>query len=263
MPDLATVQRRFAAALEDGAHGDDALPLFAGDAAHVRDRLAIYRRNVAANTARALAATYPIIGKLVGAEFFGGLARAYGRAHPSTSGDLNDFGACFADFVGAFAHTRQLPYLPDVARLEWLAHRAHYAADHAPLDASTLSSISEDDYMALAVTLHPAVALIASDYPLFRIWEVHQDDFRGEMEVDLGSGAERVVVYRPRFRATVGKAADGEFAFLTAIARGERLGTALASALEADAQFDLGANLTRWVAVNIVVGIEVTRADAR
>src|SRR5450432_3798169 len=88
MPDLAAAQQRFAAALTSAARNDDALPLFTGNAAHTHHRLAIYRGNIAANAARALAAIYPIVFKLVGNEFFAALARAYSRQHPSVSGDL-------------------------------------------------------------------------------------------------------------------------------------------------------------------------------
>ena len=33
-----------------------------------------------------------------------------------------------------FRTRRTFPYLPDVARMEWLAHRAYYAADAELLD---------------------------------------------------------------------------------------------------------------------------------
>ena len=258
MSDLVTLQRRFSAALADAARNDNAVPLIAGDPAQALNRLAIYRGNVIANAVRALTATYPIIRQLVGDEFFDGLARAYGREHPSVSGDLNQFGEQLADFVSAFPHTQSLPYLPDVARLEWLAHYAHYAADHVPLDTGRLAAIREDDYPRLALTLHPAVAVFASPYPVFRIWEVHQDDYRGDIAVDLGSGADAVVVYRPQFRVSVAALTGGESAFLSAIVQGALLGDALQQAFAQDAAFDLTASLKRWIAANIVVGFNVT-----
>ena len=109
MPDLATLQQRLSAALADVARSDEAVSLIAGDPAHALNRLTIYRGNVIANAVRALAATYPIICKLVGNEFFDGLARAYCREYPSVSGDLNQLGERLADFVSAFPHTQSLP----------------------------------------------------------------------------------------------------------------------------------------------------------
>jgi hypothetical protein len=257
MPELLAVQQRFGAALADAAHADDAAPLFVGDAARARVRIAIYRGNGIANATKALAAAYPIIRKLVGDEFFDGLARAYCRAHPSASGDLNEFGANFADFIATFEAAQSLTYLPDVARLEWLAHRAHYAADHAPLDTGRLGGIAEHDYPRLKLELHPAVSTLESSYPVFRIWEVHQDDYRGEIAVDLDHGPDRVIVYRPGFRVTVAALSRGELAFLAAIKQGELLGTALESALAADAEFNLGASLQRWIAANVIVDASI------
>jgi hypothetical protein len=255
MRELATIQQIFSAALLDPGQTDAATALFAGAMPRVRERLAIYRGNSIANTAKALAGAYPIIGKLVGNAFFDGLARAYRRSDPPTSGDLNDFGAQFAAFLTAFPHARSLPYLPDVARLEWLAHRAHYAADEGPFAIARLKNLAGHNYAGARVRLHPAVAVLESRYPLYRIWEVHQDDYRGEIAVDLDSGPQCVLVYRPRFRSAVAWLTAGEFAFLSAVAQHATLGTALQSALAADAQFDLAASLQRWVAANVIVDV--------
>ena len=257
MPELATTQQLIGAALAGAASGDEATALFAGDPLQVRNRLAIYRGNVVSNAAGALAATYPIVRKLVGVEFFDGLARAYNREHPSVSGDLNELGEHFAHFIGGFPHTQSLPYLADVARMEWLVQRAHYAADHAPLDVSRLAAISEDDYPRLVLKLHAAVFLLASTYPLFRIWEVHQDDYGGEISVDLAAGGDHLVVYRPQFRVSVAQLTGGEAVFLAAIRQGNLLGEALEQAAAQDTEFDLPQSLQRWVASNIIVGVSV------
>ena len=57
-------------------------------------------------------------------------------AHPSRSGDLNDYGEDFADFLADYPHARELSYLPDVARLEWLVQIVYYAADAPTPDLS-------------------------------------------------------------------------------------------------------------------------------
>ena len=263
MPDLATLQTIFAAALDDQAREAHALALICAEPEEARQRLAVYRWNIATNAVGALAAIYPIIHKLVGAEFFSGLAHRYRSAHPSTSGDLNEFGERLADFLRGFAPAHALPYLPDVARLEWLAHKAHYARDHAPLDFGALTALTEESYALLEVKLHPSVAVLGSAYPLFRIWEVHQDDYGGELAVDLDGGGEQVVVYRPRFRATVARLAAGEASFLAAVICGALLGPALAEALNQDPAFDFAASLQRWAVDNIVVDICANHRSAK
>ena len=257
MRELAVSQQLFGAALADPALVDEATELFTGPPERVRDRLAIYRGNVLANTGKALTAAFPVVRQLVGDPFFAGLAREYAHARPSADGDLNRYGAGFAAFLAAFPHVRDLPYLPDVARLEWLVHRAHYAADGAPLDAGRLAEVAEIDYPRLVLRLHCAVGLLESAYPVGRIWEVHAPDYGGEIAVDLDSGPQHVVVYRPRFRAAVAVLNAGEAAFLAAAAEGKSLHTALDSALAADPRFDLGESLQRWVVSNVIVDCSI------
>ncbi len=206
----------------------------------------VYRGNVFGNWSKALAGAYPIVRKLVGAEFFEGLARQFALACPSASGDLNEFGGDLAQFVETFPHTLDLPYLPDVARMEWLAHRSHYAADPAPFDFRT--ALPENPRFRLA----PPCALLASRWPLGRIWQVHQDGHEGPLDVDLACGPDRIVVHRPRWRVQVRSLAPGDFRFLEAAAAGETLAEALESAIAADPAFDASLALARWVEVGVL-----------
>lgn len=207
--------------------------------------MAVYRGNAFGNWAQALESAYPIVRKIVGEEFFRGLAREYARTCPSASGDLNEYGAELAGFVAAFPHTQDLPYLPDVARMEWLAHRAYYAADAGSF---VLESLDETSRLALT----PPCALLASEWPLARIWTVHQDDYEGEIDVDLDAGAQRILVHRPRWRAQVRALAPGDFRFLDCARAGRTLGEALETALAEDRAFDPSLALARWVDAGVV-----------
>jgi len=207
--------------------------------------MAAYRGNVFGNWSQALAGAYPIVRKIVGEDFFRGLAREYALGHPSTSGDLNEYGARFAEFVGAFEHTRDLPYLPDVARMEWLAHRAYYARDPAPFELHGLDESSR-------LRLTPPCALLASGWPLARIWTVHQDDYEGAFDVDLRSGPDRILVHRPGWRVQVRSLAPGDYRFLSMIRANKTLGEALEAALAEDAALDVSLALARWVDAGVV-----------
>jgi hypothetical protein len=219
-----------------------AAELFAHGAAR---GMTVYRANVFGNWSQALAGAYPIVRKIVGEEFFEGMTREYARAHPSTSGDLNEYGAQLAEFVTGFPHTQDLPYLPDVARMEWLAHRAYYAADPGPLELGAV-----DGHSRLRLT--PACALLASGWPLGRIWTVHQDDYEGEIDVDLASGPDRILVHRPRWRCLVRSLASGDYRFLLSAARGEALGDALEAATAEDRDFQPSLALAGWVDAGVI-----------
>ncbi len=159
--------------------------LFVGGARQVKQRLGIYRGNVRASTAKAMAAAYPVVEKIVGGEFFSGLASEYQSRFPSVNGDLNEYGDAFAAFLADFPPVTEIPYLADVARLEWQVHRAHYAADPAPFDPVRLASVPLEHQLQLRSRLHPACHVLRSAYPIARIWEVHQDTFSGKFEVEF------------------------------------------------------------------------------
>ena len=238
MPSLLELQENFAAALMQGARGDA--------------RIAIYRGNWLGNATNALASAYPIVRKIVGAEFFDALAREYVRAEPSRSGDLHAYGGTLAAFLQSFARVQDLPYLPDVARMEWLAHRAYHAADAAHLD---IPAVDPSSAASLRATLAPGCALLASDWALARIWTVHQDDYAGRIDIDPGATADRILVHRPRWRVQVRALAPGDWAFLEAVAGGAELGEMLASAAQADRDFDPQMALARWVDAGVIVGL--------
>jgi len=105
---LDRLQADFAAALVEPSAAAALAPALVGHDARVLDRVALYRGNVSAAWEKALANAYPVVRALVGNEFFGGLARAYGRVHPSVSGDLNRFGARFAEFIDGFGTLAEL-----------------------------------------------------------------------------------------------------------------------------------------------------------
>ena len=247
------LQARFAAALGDRAAISAATPQFEGEATTVERRIALYRGNVLAARTKALQAAYPVLAKIVGEEFFAGLAREYMQAHPSTSGDLNGFGAELGSFLAGFAPAAELPYLPDVARMEWALHSAHYAADHPPFDLARFAAVPTDKHAGLRFDFHPAVTLLQSDYPLARIWQVHQDDYSGEFSVDFDGGPYFVVVQRPRWRAEARDIDAAGFAFLHELKRGESLGAAVEAAFAQRPDFDLGGALQDALAQHLLI----------
>jgi len=240
---LAASQQAFATALLDTAA---ALPSFAGKA--VLERFSLYRGNLSATWRRTLGHAYPVVLALVGEAFFGGLARAYGRQTPSDSADLNEFGARFADFLAAFPPVADLPYLPDMARLEWAVHLAHYAADAQGLAPESLATLHPDQLEARRFTLHPACALLASNWQVAALWQAHQEgEGQGMFPQDM-QVASWALVCRSRWKAQVLVLDAAAHAALLALRQGQTFGAALDAAFALDPAFDLAAHLRQWLA---------------
>jgi hypothetical protein len=243
MPSLRELQAAFAAAILDGKSG----PLPA-------DRLRIYRNNVFLSFEGALKDVYPVLARLVGPQFFRQLARRFIREHPSRSGNLHDFGRELPRFVGELPEAAELPYLADVAALEWSWHESFHAADGIALDAQRLAAVPENELESLRLDLHPTVRLVASRYPVLAIWSANREA-NADAEIRLDAGGDFLLVARPELDVMVERASAGEFAFLEALADGMALGLACEAAYYAEPALDIGAAMARFVAGRIITGV--------
>src|SRR6266536_505564 len=248
MPSLREVQRGFVAAT---VFGDSSALADLGIVAGTLDpaaRIAVYRNNTLGNYRKALAATYPVVQRLVGIAFFNAAIDAFVRAHPSPRGDVNRYGGDLARFLATYPPARELPHLPDVARLEWAIDQANIAADAGALDLAAIAKVPESLLGKLRFTLHPSAQLVVSVHPIFHIWQVNQAGYAGEDRVDLGEGGDTLLIARGANGVMVERLTPGVFAFLSALTRNLRLADAVDGALAADASFDLSAALKSHVA---------------
>ena len=224
------------------------------------DRLAVYRNNVFSNLCEALRDVYPVVEKLVGEAFFRHAAHQFIRLYPSFSGDLHQFGKGFAGFLARYPTAADLIYLPDTARLEWLIHESFHAADHAPLELTRLTQLTEAQCGLLVFTLHPACRLLASSYPVQRIWQVNQPDYRGDNSVDLASGGVKLLICRRDYSVELQPVSPGEFTVLNRIAQGGRFAAACEATLETEQRFDAGAFLQKFILGRALVDFRISNS---
>jgi hypothetical protein len=250
-PALPDLQRAFAAHVFGSEPA--ALAYIAPGRFTPEQHLQIYHNNVFESLTGALRAVYPVIERLVGEGFFRYAADAYIRRDPPVSGNLHDFGNRFADFLEQFSPAAGLPYLPDTARLEWAWHEAFHAADAAPLDPATLAQVPPDKYAELRFRLHPSVRLLASDYPVLRIWQVNQPDYTGDPAVDLAEGGVRIRVGRRQLTVELARLTPGEQALLGTLAAQCTFAEACEAALAAQPDLDITAALARQVQDMVLV----------
>lgn len=244
MPSLPELQAAFAAALVEGSDAA-LLAHVVADRIAPAERLAVYRNNLRHNFREALRAVYPVVERLVGPAFFDHAADRYTGAHPSTSGDIHAFGARFADFLGAFAPAAGLPYLPDVARLEWAMHEVFHAVAPPPFPLERLAAVPPAAHGALRFTLSPTSRLLASPWPIHRVWALNQPEAVWDASFDLHAGGVALLVRRSGFALELEPLPAAEFAMLARLARGQPLGAALAAVHRSAPEFDLGVFLQR------------------
>jgi len=245
MSSLATLQREFMAALFDDSE--------------VRSPgIAVYRRNVQSNLHDALAATYPVVRRLVGEGFFREAARRYSRESPSRSGDLNEYGAQFAAFLASYPHASALPYLADVARLEWACHECLHAADTGLLDFAALGRVDARRHGEIRFQLHPAVRLVRSPHPIGAIRAANLSG--GDASVSE-AGPDHLVVARSDGEVRVARVDAREWDFLAALARGAAFEEASAAYGAEDGAALTGA-LARAVESGVITAFALAEARA-
>jgi hypothetical protein len=216
------------------------------------ERLQVYRNNLFESLTAALGAVYPVLAKLVGAGFFRRIAREYIRAHPSRSGNLHDFGASFAAFLAQDASANALPYLSDVAALEWAWHEVYHAADAAPPELARLAEVPPEAQPRLRLVWQPALRLVASRFPLLAIWQANQDGADESAVVSLDAGGVNLLVARDDagdFAIEIQPLAPAHYRWLEAsLLRSATLAEATQAALALDPAFDLAGVLAQHAA---------------
>lgn len=253
MPSQSDFQARFARAVLDPD-----CPVPAGMASHLRarpvKRFSVYRNNVYAGLISVLGGRFPVVERLLGAEFFSATARAYVDARPPDSPVLMRYGVSFADFLDGFEPVADVPYIGDVARLEWAWHEAYHAADATPLAPDALASVAPEEAESLRFDMHPSMRLVRSRYPVVTIWSANRRCDRPKA-LDAGSGSEDALIARPGLTVEVRRLPEGGAVFITALLEGRTLGEAAGAAAEADPAFDLQANLAGLIRSGAITGM--------
>jgi hypothetical protein len=252
MLSLHEMQTGFAAALFDAGASRQA-PGIRADGISPAIRLGFYRTNVFENYRKALRLTYPAVEKLVGHGFFNGLAKEYIGGYPSHAGDVGRHGEQFAEFLRHHACAQGLPYLADVARLEWCIEESFNEQDAQPLLLQRLASVPEEHYQNLRFLLAPACRFMSSDFPVHHIWDVCQSAHVGDANVDLGEGGADLLIHRQGFSVAMQALRPGEFTMLVALSIGCVFSEAYDHAHSVDSTFDPAEFLQKTVQSGVLV----------
>ncbi len=234
MPTLLDIQDAMRRAILTGADADAAAHIARGRLGATQ-RLAVYRNNFEAALIRALRLTYPALDKLVGRDFFDHAAVTFALAQPPAGAWLDAYGEGFSAFLDALPEAASVPYLGDVARLEWAVSRALGAADAAPLGLDALAACAEPDHARLRFAAHPSVELVRCTTPADAIRRaVLEEDADALAAIDLADGPVHLVVQRTADGIEIARLAEADWEFAAALLAGATLGAALAAYPDVD-----------------------------
>jgi hypothetical protein len=217
-----------------------------------RRRFGVHRNNVVGGLINAVATRFPVVERLVGAEFFREMARVYVSRDPPRSPILLRYGSTFPAFIEGFAPVAAVPYLADVARLELARGCAYHAADALPLAPHAFADLKPGDFARTSLRLHPSVNLLTSPWPIVSIWQAHQ----GAAEPAVANWTpEAALVARPDLDVEVRHLPPGGYQFLTALAQRASFSRAAAIAATEAPGFDPLGNLALLIEARIAVSM--------
>lgn len=210
------------------------------------ERLNIYRNTGTSVLVTALRLSFPAVQYLVGQEFFEGAARLFVAEAQPSSALLDEFGADFPEFLARLPQAKTLPYLPDVARLEWQVNIVLHAEDAPSLDVASLAQLDEAELAQLRFEPHPAAKLLRCQFPANAIWRaVLERDDSAMAAIDLTHGPVWLLVQRTGNGIDVVELREDQWRFTAALFSRRPLHTALVEAKCTDAPALLAAHLTR------------------
>lgn len=262
-PSLQQVQRWMKARIRStpgGSTGELAACLNEQGGAPGIERLSVYAGGYLTRTEKALAEVYEAVRHVVGKPAFTELAKAYARQHPSGEYNLTFRGRSLPAFLETSPLTERLPFLPDLARLEWLICRAFHAREQPPLDAARLMALPLEAWERARLSLQPSVAFLASAWPVRDIWEARKQP-REAIAIDVVDRPQRVVVYRQGFTVKCAVVEEAEGAFLDGLLAQRRLGelceSLAARGVEQDRLFRWCAH---WMQLGLFIGCDTGNA---
>lgn len=244
----AAVEAAFAAALVDPRLPPPA-GLIAPGGGPIDRRFAVHRATSTLGTIAALATRHPVLERLLGAETFVDLARAFLAVDRPRSALLLGWGDGLGDFVADHPDLAAWPWLADVARLEAAWARAHHAAEAEPLGLGDLAGHDPETIAAAGVRLHPSLERLTAGWAVATLWEA-----QGEA-AEVDEGPEHLLVLRPQAEVVVHRTTAAGLGFVAALAEGASIAAAADVGLTVDPGFDAGSHLVGLVGLGAVVAL--------
>ena len=258
MGSLREHQRRLAAVIlaPDRAARDAASLGLAPPAsgAPLAERLDAYVVGYPARIFDALDESFPALHHLLGEVAFGELAERYCRRAPPHLYSLNDVGAELPAMLAGDPLAERLPFVVDLALLEWRIARAFHAREKPPFDTRALAGWGLEDWERALLELQPSVAVVRSEWPVLDLWSLRETP-RSSIDLAVEDRAQNVLVSRDGLSVRCELVDAPQALVLDALIEGATLGAALASLEATDGEVvDVSEWFAAWTSRGLIAG---------
>lgn len=258
-PSLRDIQRWIKAGIRSGPGGPAGVPLAAmlnpqRGVAGV-ERLQVYAGGYLARTHEALSEVYEAVRHILGNTTFSTMAHEYAARYPSHDYNLSLRGRQLPDFLDGHRLSQSLPFLPDLARLEWHIVQSVHAAQDPPINPARLSAMSLDQWGQTTLRFQPSVGLMVSAWPILDIW-VARTGPRSNVDIDLVNRPQRVLIFRHELEVRCELLEPQQASLLEGLLAGEPLGIVCGRLAQADKTLPIQQWFTSWIQAGLVAACE-------
>lgn len=216
----------------------------------VERRWGIYGGGYVARLVEAVENDFPATRRILGPRAFESLVARYVRRFPPRSFDIGRAGDRLADFLTADPLAVDLPFLPDLARLEWRLAEAFVAENAEPLAWNALALVDPEIVADTTFRLLPGTAMIETRWPLLALRST-QSKADSEISIPVDEGPRTLLVHRHGLEVRCREVEAGDASFLELATRGLRLSVAAGDS--EDRALDLVTRFRSWVAEGLFI----------
>ena len=247
---LLNVQKNFLAHLYDDKNLEIIQSLTTYSKLEALGRLNVYRNNVFGNFSSVLSSIFCVTKKILGEKKFSSFADEYIKSHNSLSGNLDEYGEHFPEFLKKTINKHKLNFLSDLAIIELAHYRTFFDEEiknNFPLEK--FKKITPDNFSNLTFALNPSCILFSSKFPIYSIWD---------KEKKINNQKSEFLIVANNGNPLVAPLSEAEFLFLIEIAEGKKLYQAYQKiSKKIKKEIDVGKILNHFIANRIIISFKI------
>ncbi|MCV2401802.1 DNA-binding domain-containing protein [Marinomonas sp. C2222] len=216
-------------------------------------RMNVYRNNVVVSLVDALGDIFPVSRTVVGEEFFHAMARVYVMENQPNSPVISEYGGNFSDFIRQFEPAKGVPFLADLAALEYAMLTLTNSEEFETLEHEAISQAfsSVEDPSGLTLSLPPTTQILESPFALGSLYRAHfSDDQQSLNQIDINK-AEYLLLVKSHLYSQLHVLSRDEALFIKGLTQNKNL----EEALPESETFDLGEVLAKLIQWKVITAI--------
>ncbi|MFZ2315916.1 MAG: DNA-binding domain-containing protein [Gammaproteobacteria bacterium] len=139
-------------------------------------RMQIYKNAYRLRLIEALSASYPVLNTYLGEDQFTVLADDYINQYPSVHRSIRWYGDQLADYLVEQSPYRELPFLAELAKFEWIMTLVFDEADSPALSIEAVATVAACDWPHMQFIPQASVRRLNLIWNVVQIWQAINDD---------------------------------------------------------------------------------------